>query len=1054
MTNDGQNRRFLVSAARESCDRRDGAASELAAALDELGRSPTTGNFDRLVAILHTAQRESWTRGERSQVELLLDRYPALHDSPDHMIDLIYGEFLVRIEMGEKPTAEEYARRFPHFAGVLRQQIGLDVALGVRDDATDGGQTRGATTDDQATADRLPWQVSSQLGLDDFEILGELGRGGMGVVYKARDRRLGRIVALKLLSADSDRHPEQVERLLIEAEVAARLSHPNIVQLYNVLKTPTHDVLVFEYVDGGSLNELLGVRTLSERSSAELIALLARAIHYAHAHGVLHRDLKPANILLSISTATAETEKAPADLLSLGWTPKIADFGLAKRVSAEPNGTANGDPTCTGDMLGTPGYLAPEQALGKVKQIGPASDVYALGAVLYELLVGRPPFRGETVFGTLQQVICDDPITPSRLQRDLSHDLETICLKCLAKDPGRRYASAGALAEDLDRFLAGRPILARRTPVWEKTYRWCRRNPAVASLTVLLLLVFAVGFAGVLWKWRDAEAARQGELFARQESDARASEIREGLVRLKSARALLDQGRVSAELHAWDDAEAVFAKAIEFLPESADGWEHRGHLYARLGLWELAAPDLAHAFDLKEPELASRWWQLAVANLYLNDTAGCQRICDRMPQRFVDTNNASFACELVRTSVVSRITGEAAEQWVALQEETVARAPRDPWLLYVLGLAHCRAQQYEKAVLRCRESLLADAKWTSKPLNYAVLAIAYHELGQVDDARQAFNSAATAIDQWTREMCSPGTDPWVMDQGATGKWPIDCWEWLEFQVLLREARERMVLPSPEPDPRIHLLRGRSFAGLRRFDEAEAEYASALEIRPDDVQTLLESLRVRGYLHLRRKDWDGAARAFASASQLQPDDTDLWQYEALAFLAGDRIADFRRVCDDMMERFEGTQDKASAYDVVFACTLTPNSISDMERLVPLARLGASRYTGGAGLLGKALYRAGEFELAIEQMQRASKVSRLRALDWCFLAMAHHQLGHSDAAGRCLAEANSWIDQSDRRKLDQANGWYSVWGAWHERANTLRVLREAEELIGTPANLKKS
>ena len=485
-------------------------------------------------------------------------------------------------------------------------------------------------------------------------------------------------------------------------------------------------------------------------------------------------------------------------------------------------------------------------------------------------------------------------------------------------------------------------------------------------------------------------------------------------------------------MHSWDDAEAAFAKVIELLPDSADGWEQRGHLYARLGLWELAAADLPRAFDLKEPEIASRWWQLAVASLYINDAACYRRICERMPERFVDTNNVAFACELVRTSVVSRDPGKAPEQWVALQEETVARSARDSWLLYVLGLAHCRAQQNEKAVLCCRESLLSDIKWTSKPLNYAVLAIAYNELGQADDARQALNIADSANDQWMRERCSAGTDPWVMDQGATGKWPIDCWEWLEFQVLLREARARLALPSPEPDPRVHLLRGRSFAGLRRFDEAQAEYATALDLRPDDVQARLESYRVRGYLHLRRRDWDGAANAFASASQLQPEDADLWQYQALAFLAGDQMADFRRVCSDMLDRFEGTHDNASAYDVVFACILTPNSVSDMKRLVPLARVGAAHYTGGARLLGKALYRAGEFEQAIDEIQRASKVSRLRAVDWCFLAMAHQQLGHSDDAGRCLSEANSWIDQSDLRKLDQANGWDPAWGAWHERA----------------------
>ncbi|MBI2827076.1 MAG: serine/threonine protein kinase [Planctomycetia bacterium] len=1010
-------------------------------------------HHDRLVTMLHATQRERWAGGERLLVERLLDRYPTLRDSPEHAVDLIYGEFLIRSEMGEKPTADEYARRFPHFAGVLCQQMELDDALSERDDAIEVRKSRDATSDVQATAERLRW-VASQQGLDNYEILGELGRGGTGVVYKARDRRLGRTVALKLLWADSGRDAAQVERLQIEAEVVARLSHPNIVHLYDVLKTPTHDVLVLEYVDGGSLHELLRMRTLSARTSAALMALLARAMHYAHAHGVLHRDLKPANILFSLSTAAADTGKAPADLLSLGWTPKIADFGLAKRVGAETSGAANGDPTHTGDLLGTPGYLAPEQALGKLDEIGPVSDVYALGAVLYELLVGRPPFRSETVLGTLQQVICDDPIAPSRVQRGLPRDVETICLKCLAKDPRHRYASAVCLAEDLDRFLAGRPILARRTRLWEKAYRWCRRNPAVTSLSALLFLVIAVGFAGVLWKWRDAEAARRGEWIARQESDARATEIRQGLVRLKSASALLDQGRFCAEMHYWDDAEAAFAKVTELLPDSADGWEARGHLYAGLGLWELAAVDLARAFDLKEPRIASRWWQLAVARLYVNDTAGCRRIAERMPRRFVDTNNVAFACELVRTSVVSRDPGEAPEQWVALQEETVARAARGPWFLYVLGLAHCRAHQYEKAILRCRESLMADAAWASKPLNYAVLAIAYQELGQANDARQALDSAAAAIDRWTRDKCAGGTERWAMSQGATGHWPIDCWDWLECQVLFREARERLALPLPEPDPRIHLLRGRSFAGLRRFNEAEAEYATALELRPGDVQTLLESYRVRGYLHVRRKEWNDAAAAFASAAQLQPDDVDLWKFQALAFLAGDQMADFRRACSDMLERFEGTQDKSSAYDVVHACMLTPDSISDMKRLIPLARLGAAHYTGGARLLGSVLYRVGEFEQAIEQIRQASNVSRLRAADWCFLAMAHQQLGHSDDAGRCLAEAKSWIDQSDLRKLDQANAWDPVWGAWHERATTLRLLREAEALMGSHANAKES
>jgi eukaryotic-like serine/threonine-protein kinase len=303
-----------------------------------------------------------------------------------------------------------------------------------------------------------------------FEILEELGRGGMGVVYKARQINLNRLVALKMVLVGAHAGPVALARFHGEAQAIASLQHPDIVQIHDVGQAGGLPYFSLEFIDGGSLAAQIAGRPQDVTMAAWTIRILARAIHAAHLQGIVHRDLKPANILLS------------AD-----GRPKITDFGLAKRLGDDT------DQTRSGTIVGTPDYMAPEQARGQGDDSSPLVDQHALGAILYELLTGRPPFRGATPSDTIEQVCTQEPVPPTRLQPKVPRDLETICLKCLEKDSHRRYADADALADDLDRFIDGCPVLARRISAVEHLGRRCRRNPGVASLvTAVLVLLVAV----------------------------------------------------------------------------------------------------------------------------------------------------------------------------------------------------------------------------------------------------------------------------------------------------------------------------------------------------------------------------------------------------------------------------------------------------------------------------------------------------------------------------------------------------------------------------------
>lgn len=326
----------------------------------------------------------------------------------------------------------------------------------------------------------------SAIDLPGYEIFEEIGRGGLGVVFKARQNTLNRIVAVKMLLPRMFPRSNDLERFRQEADAVAKLQHPNVVQIFDVIEVADNHCLSMEFVEGGNLADGLDGRPQPPAVAARLVEVLARAMHVVHESGYLHRDLKPANILLAATDNDSDVRLITEDGKSISVQPKITDFGLARQLG-EDSGL-----TDTGTAVGTPSYMPPEQARSG-QTVTHAVDVYSLGAILYEMLVGRPPFRGSSVLETLSQVYEQQPVPPRQLVDNVPMDLEAVCLKCLEKEPLRRYPSAGALADDLRRFQDGLPTIARPVTSTERCWRWCRRNPVVAGLISLAIVLLLAG---------------------------------------------------------------------------------------------------------------------------------------------------------------------------------------------------------------------------------------------------------------------------------------------------------------------------------------------------------------------------------------------------------------------------------------------------------------------------------------------------------------------------------------------------------------------------------
>jgi serine/threonine-protein kinase len=419
--------------------------------------------LEDVLAVLRVDQRRRWLSGQRVDVASYLCDTPGLRDNPEAFFELVYNELLIREELGERPDPREYAASFPELAERLRLQLEVHQALSA--DHPSG-------VDWPPPPEAPPPRVPSVPG---YQVLREIGRGGMGVVYRARQFKPSRLVALKMILDGRFASERDLLRFANEAEIIAALEHPNIVP---VLEVGQHEGLHYfsmPLLTGGSLAAGLPRPAGDPRAAARLVADVAAAVHHAHERGILHRDLKPANILLDDE-----------------GRPHVTDFGLGKRVR---DGHGLTEP---GAILGSPGYMAPEQATGDPAAVTTASDVYGLGAILYALLTGRAPFQGGSVHETIARLRDQPPEPPSRINRSVPRPLEQVCLVCLEKDPARRYPTANALAADLRRWLAGEPVLAQPEPLTERTRRWMRRRRTALAAATAAMLVSLVGLAVVL----------------------------------------------------------------------------------------------------------------------------------------------------------------------------------------------------------------------------------------------------------------------------------------------------------------------------------------------------------------------------------------------------------------------------------------------------------------------------------------------------------------------------------------------------------------------------
>jgi tetratricopeptide (TPR) repeat protein len=738
----------------------------------------------QLIEWLCSDQIQGWHAGQRIPAEAYLAMLPTLQLEGNAAFELVYNEFMLRESMGESPGFEEFTWRFPKLADRLTRQIAFHRVL-TDTEVARGKQEEGAATSrlagDRGWTDCAP--VAGAPEIPGYRIVSELGRGGAGVVYKARQLTLNRLVALKVIQADQPGMPGAVERFRAEAEAVARFQHANIIQVYEVGEHDGLGFLSLEYAAHGSLAQEIAGTPQDPTESARLLGELAGAIHYAHGCGIVHRDLKPANVVITEARV-----------------PKITDFGLAKLLEQEAGATL------CGTILGTPSYMAPEQLLGGVAPITPAADVYALGAILYELLTGRPPFKGATPMSTLDQVANHEAFPPSKLQRNTPADLETICMKCLEKDPSRRYATAAALADDLRRFLGGRPILARPTPFWEKARKWARRRPGIASALVGAAASIAVVFAGVLYYNARLQAGVWAARVAKTQAD-------------RNARLALEQRNLA--LKALD--KLVFEVQERLGETSETRFLRRSQLDTAIaGLDEIAASAAATPPDMSR----------AVAHQKLGE----------------------IYLQVGRTADAARQLEEA----VALAEQLATAAPDDLAVkeclsrsLLGLGEIQILANHNDVALAHFHRVVRLSEEINSADTERAGarrgLLEAYIRLGRAQSFHKDFAEARSCFKK-ARALA----EQWATDEPASA-----------------EARA-MLAWSYRKIADIGKLSGDLDAARGDYEKAIAVGRESLQAHPADRETrthLAKALNDQAGVLRRRRQLDQAARLFAEAEQL-------------------------------------------------------------------------------------------------------------------------------------------------------------------------------------------
>jgi len=917
-----------------------------------------------------------------------------------------------------------------------------------------------------------------------YKLLERLGEGGFGVVFLAEQQQpMRRKVALKVLKAGMDtRHV--VARFEAERQALALMDHPNIAQVFDGGATASgRPYFVMELVKGVPITEYCDQNHLTPRPRLELFLTVCQAVQHAHQKGIIHRDLKPSNVLVSRHDTTPVV--------------KVIDFGVAKAMGQEL--TDKTLFTSAAQMIGTPLYMSPEQAGMSDLDIDTRSDIYSLGVLLYELLTGTTPFGKErfkkAAYDEIRRIIREEepprpstrlsdlgrsrlpdgaspapgpmPLSgrtsklvsvstqrqtePAKLMRLVRGELDWIVMKALEKDRSRRYETAAGLAQDVERYLRHEPVFACPPARWYRFCKLARRNRvlfagAIGAVLVTLLGVALLVVSNYLIREEQARTSQEKKHAdeARQLAEKHAEEVRQELERLKSANALLDRGRWFASQWGWDDAYEAFTQAIQLRPDHVSVWVERGDLYTRLGLWDLAAADYAREMELHKPETTSRWYQHALLRCATGDEEGCRKVARAMRERFAGTLKERFVEETVRGSLLVPDPLANPPQLIGLCREAAPGLPPSS-VLYVLGTAHYRAGQYDDAVRRLEEAVAVQPQWPISQLSYPVLAMAHHRLGHEAKARQAIGEAARILHRWTQERYIGHGEDWVTHRGGDAVWPAPWWDYLECQIFYREAKLLIDGAPPADDPRLHVLRGRALAGLDLVEQAAPEFEAALRLNSHDPLIRLETHRNRGACGVHGRHWRDATAEFAKAVELRPEDPKLWRFLAVAhFAAGDFDA-HRQTCMAMLERFGRSQERFDAGNLLLACVLRDDVLPDMGQLLPITRISDPIWHWGAEVRGAALYRAQKHQESIQSFEAAARMYRPRAWDWCFLAMAHHRLGHADEAGRCLSEAKQWIDAANHFTEDDPTGTLPAWAGWDEPVVYPLLLREAENLL---------
>ncbi len=849
---------------------------------------------------------------------------------------------------------------------------------------------------------RVPWHTGAELPrIPGYDVEALLGRGGMGLVYKARHLRLNRVVALKMLIAGAYAGPRERARFEREAESVASLRHAHIVQVHDVGDHEGWPYFTMELLEGGSLAQALAGPPRPALEAAALLATLAQAVEVAHQGGILHRDLKPANILLT------------AD-----GTPKIADFGLARRLEGGAGLTQSGVP------MGTPNYMAPEQARGQ-PTIGPAVDVYSLGAILYELLTGRPPFRGETVAETLLQVMQQEPAAPSQLNAKVPRDLETVCLKCLHKEPERRYATAAALAEDLRRFQRGEPVAARPAGLPERTVKWVRRNPTLSAVLVaglglvVMLVSWGLSLAMERARERDAVAMDLGELTSLQ-ANARWTEARAVLeraeARLKGGgpddlRRRLDQARHDLDLAAHLDAirlQRATRGELDYYRMQADreyaatfqqpGLGTRndrpadvatriarspvsGALVAALYDWSVCAADRGQRGWLLQvarqaKSIPGEWHERVLSPAVWEDRHALVELTEAAP---ITSEPVSLLLALGQR--LRMVGGNAVPFLRRVQQEH----PADFWANLAMGNA-LLPDAPRQAVGALRAAL---ASRPGAAVGYCAVGECFRIQQEWDAATRYFEKALRLDPSYARTYNNLGL---VLQARGRMDEAID---------LHRKA----VQLDPDYAWAHHDL-GNALRSIGRPDEAHVHFQEALERDPQN-SVVLNSVRS---LLMRQGRGQEVQADWRRVLEANPPGHEAWLGYAELCLYLQQTEEYRRATRALLDRFGETNDAYIAERVGRACLLLPGSEVELkkasaltERAVAILQSTPPRlYPYSRFALGLAQYRLGRWDSAIAIM-RFEVSNVMGPCPRLIVAMAQHQDGKPQAVRQTLAAA---------------------------------------------------